>query len=92
MKKITFLFALMLVSLGYAQTDLETFEGTAPPLAVANATTGTAAAVVANPSVDANNGSANVLEFVTGAAGDPWQQAELTLQGDYLDLTPGTAS
>jgi len=94
MKKITFLLCLMLVSLGYAQTDLETFEGPAPTIAVANATTGTAANIVANPdaSVGSGNESATVLEFITGDAGDPWQQAELTFQGDYLDLTPGISS
>lgn len=92
MKKITFLLSILLVTFGYAQTDLETFEGAPPTIAVANATTGTAANIVANPSVDANNGSATVLEFITGNAGDPWQQAELTFQGDYLDLTPGVSS
>ncbi|WP_299110718.1 T9SS type A sorting domain-containing protein [uncultured Winogradskyella sp.] len=94
MKKITFLFCLMLISFGYAQTDLETFEGAPPTLAIANATAGTAANIVANPdaSMGSGNESATVLEFITGDAGDPWQQAELTLQGDYIDLTPGTDS
>jgi len=92
MKKITLLLSVLLVSIGYSQTDLETFEGAAPTIGIANATAGTAANIVANPSVDANNGSATVLQFITGDAGDPWQQAELTLQGDFLDLSATGAS
>jgi len=88
MKKITLLFCLLITSLGFSQVVLEDFEGDAPPIRVENAAAepnedGTLAAIVADP-VDVNG---NVLEFITDSAGVPWQQAELTLQGDYIDLT-----
>ena len=86
MKKITILFCLLVTSLGFAQVTLEDFEGTAPDLAFSNGP-GTAA-IVADPAAGGTNG--NVLEIITGAASAPWQQAELTLQGDFMDLSGAT--
>ena len=88
MKKITLLFCLLITSLGFSQVVLEDFEGDAPPIRVENAAAepnedGTLAAIVADP-VDVNG---NVLEFITDSVGVPWQQAELTLQDDMLDLS-----
>ncbi len=87
MKKITFLLCLLITSLGFSQVVIEDFEGAAPPLRVENVPAmpnegGTLAAIVADPV--AVNG--DVLEFITDSAGVPWQQAELTLQNNYIDL------
>ena len=75
---------------GIAQTTvLENFDGaTAPTVSVNNAAAMTATAIVTDPS--GSNG--NVLEFITDAAGVPWQETQLTLQDTYVDLTPGVAS
>ncbi|QJP34594.1 T9SS type A sorting domain-containing protein [Nonlabens sp. Ci31] len=83
MKKITFLLTFLISSVCFAQVVLENFEGTAPTLGFSNGP-GTAT-IVTDPAAGAANG--NVLEIITGAASAPWQQAELTLQGDWMDLT-----
>ena len=83
MKKITLFFFMIAVSLGYSQQVLEDFEGAAPVLGFSNGPG--SATIVADPAAGGVNG--NVLEVITGAASAPWQQAELTLQGDWLDLT-----
>ncbi|OUR97605.1 hypothetical protein A9Q86_15425 [Flavobacteriales bacterium 33_180_T64] len=83
MKKITFFFLLLTVSFGYSQVVLEDFEGPAPALAFSNGPG--SATIVADPEMGGTHG--NVLEIITGAASAPWQQAELTLQGDYIDLS-----
>lgn len=62
---------------------LEDFEGIDPPLAFVNGP-GTAA-VIPDPTGALNNG--DVLEMITAEASAPWQQAELTLQDEFLDLT-----
>lgn len=83
MKRITFLFCLLTASLGFSQVVLEDFEGAAPTLVFTNGPG--SATIVADPLVGGTNG--NVLEIITGAASAPWQQAELTMQGDYIALT-----
>ena len=87
MKKITLLICFLAFQAGISQTPivLEDFEGTAPTVGVSNpaADGSTTATIVANP-----DGAGNVLEFVASSAGVPWQQADLTLQDTYLDLTP----
>lgn len=84
MKKITFLITLLISSMCFAQVVLEDFDGAAAPtLGFANGP-GTAT-IVPDPATGGTNG--NVLEIVTAAASAPWQQAELTLQNDWLDLT-----
>ncbi|MDA0345071.1 MAG: T9SS type A sorting domain-containing protein [Proteobacteria bacterium] len=90
MKKITLLMCSLLFQLGISQTPvvLEDFDGTAPTIGVSNGAGGTSATIVADPA--GTNG--NVLQFITDAAGVPWQQADLTLQDVYLDLTPSVAT
>lgn len=83
MKKITLLFCLLTASLGFSQEILEDFEGTPPTLNFQNGPG--SATIVTDPEPGGTNG--NVLEVITGAASAPWQQAELTLQGDYMALT-----
>ncbi len=83
MKRITLLFCLLTASLGFSQVVLEDFEGAPPVLAFVNGPG--SATIVADPAAGGTNG--NVLEVITGAASAPWQQAELTLQGDYMALT-----
>lgn len=83
MKKITLLLTLFITSFCFAQVVLEDFEGTPPVLGFANGP-GTAT-IVADPAPSGTNG--NVLEIVTAAGSAPWQQAELTFQGDWMDLT-----
>ena len=90
MKKITLLICFLLFQLGTSQTPvvLEDFDSTAPTIGVSNGATGTSASIVTDPA--GVNG--NVLQFITDAAGVPWQQADLTLQDVYLDLTPSVAT
>ena len=80
MKKITFFFLLLTVSIGFSQTNLEDFEGTTD-FSGANALGG--ANVVADP-LDATN---TVGEIISSAAGDPWQQADLVMQSNFMDLS-----
>ncbi|MFT5846742.1 MAG: hypothetical protein ACJARX_001694 [Psychroserpens sp.] len=82
MKKITFLLLLLTVSFGYAQVVLEDFEGTTPTITLDGGLG--SASVEPDPAMGAN---ANVLEIVAAAAGDPWQQANLLMQNNNLDLT-----
>ena len=82
MKRITLLFCLLTASLGFSQAVLEDFEGT-PLLDFVNGD-GTAT-VVADPATGGTNGS--VLEIITAAAQAPWQQAEITFQENFMDLT-----
>ncbi|MDG1714911.1 T9SS type A sorting domain-containing protein [Lacinutrix sp.] len=84
MRKIPFLFALVMFAFGYSQTNLEDFESS-PNLSGFEGLGG--ANVVANPSVDANNGSATVGELIVVQAGNPWQGANLVMQSNYLDVS-----
>jgi hypothetical protein len=86
MKKITLLLVFLISSVCFAQVVLENFEGTSPTLAFANGP-GTAT-IVSDPATGGTNG--NVLEIVTAAGSAPWQQAELTFQGDWLNLEAAT--
>lgn len=85
MKKITLLFLLLAVSLGYSQVVLEDFEGT-PDLGEFG---GTAATVEADPVVGSNTAGKLV---VTAGAGDPWQGANLLFQGNYIDVSDPVAN
>lgn len=88
MKKITFFIFLLITSIGYSQVVLEDFEGT-PTLTGFEGLT--AANIVANPSVDMDNGSATVGELiVVAASGQPWQGADMIFQGDNIDVTTPT--
>ena len=83
MKKITFLLTFLISSACIAQVVLENFEGTAPTIGFSNGP-GTAT-IVTDPAMGGTNG--NVLEIITAASSAPWQQGELTLQNDWMDLT-----
>ena len=85
MKKITLLFLLLTVSLGFSQTNLEDFE--TPPVDLSGFELLGSATVVANPNPDATNGSATVGELVVDSAGNPWQGANLVMQDNYIDAT-----
>jgi hypothetical protein len=85
MKKITFFFLMLTVSLGYAQVNLEDFEGTAPTTTndqnIANS-------VEPNPdTVNAVNTSATALQLITTTAGEPWQGTKLLMQNNKIDMT-----
>ena len=83
MKKITLLLTLLTVSFGFSQQALiEDFEGTAPSITLTNGLG--SATVVTDPAMGTNG---NVLEIVSAAAGDPWQQADLIVQTNAMDLT-----
>jgi hypothetical protein len=82
MKKITFFFLLLTVSLGYSQVVLENFEGTTDfsgfeGLGGAN--------VVADPAPGGTNGQ--VGEIISSSAGEGWQGAQLIMQSNFMDLT-----
>ena len=85
MKKITLLFFLMMVSVGYAQIPevIEDFEGATPTFTFFDGAN--AANIVADPATGGTNG--NVLQLITNTAGNPWQGTQLLFQGDNADLT-----
>lgn len=84
MKKITLLLLFLTVSLGYSQVVLENFETPLPGEAL-KVKDGMAVNVVSDPEAMGTRGQ--VLQLITAAAGQPWQQAELYLQGEWIDLT-----
>ena len=84
MKKITFLITFLTVFVGFAQTNLEDFEGS-PDFSGFEGLGG--ANVVGNPSVDSNNGSDNVGELIVVQSGNPWQGANLVMQQNYIDVS-----
>lgn len=96
MKKITFLFMLLTVSLGYSQIVIEDFEGGMIPDEVGGIQgDGTEVwAQVPNPDAvpGSGNNSATVMELITKEVSAPWQNGQLYLQGDKLDLTDGNAT
>lgn len=88
MKKITLLLLLLSVSFGYSQVVLEDFETLTPGSTTYFGFEGLGSAgIVANPSVDANNGSATVGELIVVQAGQPWQGAKLVMQDNYMDVS-----
>ena len=86
MKKITILLSFLAITLGNSQTNLEDFEGAAPTV---TDTGFTSTNVVANPdsSTGSGNESANVLELITNGAGNAWQEAEMVIQNNTIDMT-----
>jgi hypothetical protein len=90
MKKITFFFFLLAVSLGYSQTVIEDFEGTAPAFKKAD---GLGSIEVAdNPDKTTSNTSAKALRIITSTTSQGWQGGEMIFQGDKLDLTTANKS
>lgn len=104
MKKITFLFILLTVSLGYSQIVIEDFESAIPIITDLMATPPGAAgalfadnideiALEANPDSGPVVGDSQVLKVVTKNAAAPWQNAQLYVQeGKEIDLTDGNAT
>ncbi|RNC84252.1 MAG: T9SS C-terminal target domain-containing protein [Winogradskyella sp.] len=84
MKKITFLLILLVPLFGLSQVNLEDFEG-AVSQSTANGLGGFD--VVTNPNPSGINTSANVGRIISSSAGDPWQQANLIMQDNLMDLT-----
>ena len=82
MKKITLLFAILTMSFSFSQIIIEDFEGAAPTI---TPTGGLGSASITTDPVMGTNG--NVLQIVSAAAGDPWQQADLLTQNDQIELT-----
>lgn len=89
MKKITLFIFLMMLSFGYSQTDvIENFDGaTQPSYAPDN---GECTAIGTTTSTTQSASAPNSFEIVSQAAGNPWQGAQLILQGD-MDLTTNLA-
>lgn len=82
MKKITYLFLLLTVSIGYSQqVVLEDFEGT-PTFSGFEGLGG--ASIEADPASGPNG---QVLELISSSAGQPWQGAELIIQSSLIDLS-----
>lgn len=84
MKKFTYLFFLLAMSIGYSQVVLEDFEVALPGGAIATSDGMASATVTADPVAGPNG---QVLELITSDAGQSWQGGQLFLQGDYIDLT-----
>jgi hypothetical protein len=92
MKKITLLFVLLAVSLGYSQTVYEDFETTLSGTAIVHDGAAGSSTQVANPdaALGSGNESANVLEIITGNLANPWQNGQLFAEGNWsADLTDG---
>jgi hypothetical protein len=86
MKKITLLITFLTVSLGFTQTNLEDFESGITVGVNWVADNGLAStAVTADPATGGTNGL--VGQIITSSTGAPWQNAQLFLQGDNIDLT-----
>ena len=81
MKKITFLLAFLISSLGYSQVVLEDFDGTAPSV---SGFEGLASATITADPVDGSN---TALELITSTTGQGWQGAELIMQSNLIDLS-----
>ncbi len=87
MKKITLLLCLLVMSLGYSQTDvIENFDGTAPTLEPDN---GDCSPNFIGMNIGTTQSQdANSLELIAQAAGNPWQGAQVIPQGiSGMDLT-----
>lgn len=83
MKKITFLlFSLLFAIVGFSQSNLEDFEGAGPEVWMID--NGLAGANVIEDPLDNTN---MVGEIISQAAGDPWQQANLIMQDNLIDLS-----
>ncbi|WP_431158918.1 T9SS type A sorting domain-containing protein [Winogradskyella poriferorum] len=76
MKKITFLLAVLITAFGFSQTVVQDFEDGDGPYGPFG---GGAGSVVANPSVDADNGSANVAQVVATAGQQVWQGINISI-------------
>uniref|UniRef100_UPI00404A9BD7 T9SS type A sorting domain-containing protein n=3 Tax=Flavobacterium sp. TaxID=239 RepID=UPI00404A9BD7 len=90
MKKITLLLAFLTYSFGSAQTipvDFESGVTVGGNFIVDNVTSLT---IVADPAAGGTNGQ--VAQIVTNAAAMPWQNVQLTLTANYLDLSNATGS
>ncbi|WP_438964624.1 hypothetical protein, partial [Winogradskyella sp.] len=83
MKKITLLLmSLFIVGLSFGQVVLEDFDGDAP--------TWTASGNLGEASFDVDPDDAtynNVGSMISSAAGESWQQADLLMQNNYIDVT-----
>lgn len=83
MKKITLLlFSLLFTIVGFSQSNLEDFEGAGPEVWTTDNGLG-GANVVEDPLDNTNT----VGEIISSAAGDPWQQANLIMQDNLIDLS-----
>jgi hypothetical protein len=89
MKKITFLFILTM-SFGYSQTIPIDFESDIIIGTNWNADTLTSVDVVDLTSDTPDNG--NTGELVTAAGSNPWQNGQLIMTSNYIDLTDATGS
>jgi len=88
MKKITLFLFLLTASLGYSQTVLEDFDGTAAPeVRIENDDNGSVT-IEADPETGGTRG--NTMKMITSSAAKSWAQAELFMQGDHIDLTAAT--
>ena len=76
--------SLFIVGLSFGQVVLEDFDGDAP--------TWTASGNLGEASFDVDPDDAGnaVAKLVSSAAGDPWQQADLLMQSNYIDMTPSS--
>lgn len=90
MRKITLLLAFLTYSFGSAQTIPVDFESGVTVGGNLIGDNVTSVSIVADPATGGTNGQ--VAQIVTNAATVPWQNAQLTLTSNYLDLTNATGS
>ena len=91
MKKITLFIFLLTFSLGYSQTIPVSFDSDITVGTNWKADSGlTSVAVVDLPSDTPDHGNAG--EIVSSASGAAWQNAQLSMTTNYIDLTTATGS
>lgn len=91
MKKITFLFVLLITSFGFSQSIPITFDSGITVGANWKSDSGLASVAITNLPSDAPD-HGNAGEMVSSASGEKWQNAQLLLTTNYIDLTNATGS
>lgn len=76
--------SLFIVGLSFGQVVLEDFDGDAPTW------TATGDLGEASFDVDPDDAGNAVAKLVSSSAGVPWQQADLLMQSNYIDMTPSS--
>ncbi|MFB9056804.1 hypothetical protein ACFFU9_08630 [Mariniflexile ostreae] len=91
MKKITFLFVLLMMSFGFAQTIPVTFDSDIIVGSNWKKDSGLASVdIIDLPSDMPDHGNAG--EIISVATGEAWQNAQLSLTSNYIDLTDATGN
>ena len=92
MKKITLLFFLLTISIGYSQTIPVDFESDVTVGVNWNSDSGLGSVAIVTDPDPTPSSRGNVGQINGSDAGAVWQNAQLTLTTNYIDLTDATGS